>query len=342
MSTVSLTRTYEGEPFTIPPFPYADLLENGPFNDWRDDLHKDGYAVVKGAIPRARALEYRSRAFDWLESWNRGFKRDDPSTFGDECLPVNRRQMYFHYGLAQEQWVWDIRCEEGVKGAFEKLWGTEKLVSSMDGGALMLPGRPPVPDAEKSWKHIDLCPSREGFFVAQGIVNLNENGPDDGGLMVIKGSSRLLKEYFDEKGRPPLRGTGKQIDWHAFDEGEMQWFYDRGCELVKVCAEPGDLILWDSATIHQNCPPSGERDRIVTYVCMGPADLVTPEDLAVRNLAFNGGFGTSHAPFHGTFAITESATFPSGEIDPAGGERKNLRKKTDEVLRLAGLKPYDS
>lgn len=29
----------------------------------------------------------------------------------------------------------------------------------------------------------------------------------------------------------------------------MQWFYDRGCELIKVDAEPGDLILWDSAFV---------------------------------------------------------------------------------------------
>ena len=91
----------------------------------------------------------------------------------------------------------------------------------------------------------------------------------------------------------------------------MQWFYDRGCELIKFDAEPGDLILWDSAyvlnlsslltqadpslfisTIHQNCSPSGQRDRIVTYVCMGPAHLMTEEDVAVRKLAFNGGFGT--------------------------------------------------
>ncbi|GAA5846639.1 hypothetical protein JCM5353_000743, partial [Sporobolomyces roseus] len=94
-------------------------------------------------------------------------------------------------------------------------------------------------------------------------------------------------------------------------------------------------------TIHQNCPPSGKRDRIVTYVCMGPAHLMTDEDVAVRKLAFNGGFGTSHAPFHGTFAITESAKDENGNVDPQGGERKNPREETDEVLRLAGLKAYD-
>lgn len=150
MSTVSITTNYDGETFTLPPFPYADLLSKAPFNDWRDSLATDGYAVIKSAIPRSRALEYRERAFDWLESWNRGFDRNDPNTFGDEYLPVNKRGgMYFHYGFAQEQWVWDIRSEEGVRGAFEKLWGTNELVSSMDGGAIMLPGRPPIPNSEK-------------------------------------------------------------------------------------------------------------------------------------------------------------------------------------------------
>jgi len=151
MSTVSTTTTYTGEIFTLPPFPYADLLSSEtPFNDWRDSLKSDGFAIMKGAIPRARALEYRERAFDWLESWERGFKRDDPSTFVDDHLPINKRGgMYFHYGFAQEQWVWDIRTEPGVKGAFEKLWATKELVSSMDGGAIMLPGRPPIPNAEK-------------------------------------------------------------------------------------------------------------------------------------------------------------------------------------------------
>lgn len=37
------------------------------FGDWRDDLARDGYAVVKGAIPQAKALEYADRMYSWLE-----------------------------------------------------------------------------------------------------------------------------------------------------------------------------------------------------------------------------------------------------------------------------------
>ena len=38
------------------------------YGDWRDDLVRDGYAVVKGAIPRERADEYADQMYSWLES----------------------------------------------------------------------------------------------------------------------------------------------------------------------------------------------------------------------------------------------------------------------------------
>jgi len=37
------------------------------YGDFRDDLVRDGYAVVKGAVPRERALKYVDAMYDWLE-----------------------------------------------------------------------------------------------------------------------------------------------------------------------------------------------------------------------------------------------------------------------------------
>lgn len=37
------------------------------YGDWRDDLARDGYAVIKDAIPRERALDYADRMYAWLE-----------------------------------------------------------------------------------------------------------------------------------------------------------------------------------------------------------------------------------------------------------------------------------
>lgn len=37
------------------------------FGDFRDDLLRDGFAVVKGAVPRERADDYADQMFQWLE-----------------------------------------------------------------------------------------------------------------------------------------------------------------------------------------------------------------------------------------------------------------------------------
>ena len=37
------------------------------YGDWRDDLVRDGFAVIKGAIPKERAEKYADAMFGWLE-----------------------------------------------------------------------------------------------------------------------------------------------------------------------------------------------------------------------------------------------------------------------------------
>jgi hypothetical protein len=38
------------------------------YGDWRDDLARDGYVVVKAAIPRERADKYANDMFEFLET----------------------------------------------------------------------------------------------------------------------------------------------------------------------------------------------------------------------------------------------------------------------------------
>jgi hypothetical protein len=80
----------------LPLFPYADALQKGPFGDFRDDLARDGVAVIKGAIPRDRAVGYRDAALKWLEAWPFGFKLDDPSTWNNDHLPIQQPNRSVH------------------------------------------------------------------------------------------------------------------------------------------------------------------------------------------------------------------------------------------------------
>lgn len=87
--------------------------------------------VIKGVVPPARAAEYASRAHDWLESFDLGYKRDDPKTYLADNLPTSfKGGLYNLYGISQEQFCWDIRQEPQVIAAFAKIWQTDKLLVS--------------------------------------------------------------------------------------------------------------------------------------------------------------------------------------------------------------------
>lgn len=124
-----------------------------------------------------------------------GYKRDDPSTIHVDHLPyINEKGMCFGYGLAHEQFAWDIRCEPGVVRPFEKIYDTQDLLVSFDSLNFGFPNRKDIP-ANNPWPHQDQDPEMPGFRCMQGLVNFLPNGPDDGGLIVCKGGHRLSEEF---------------------------------------------------------------------------------------------------------------------------------------------------
>lgn len=53
------------------------------------DLERDGYVVVPGVIPEKDCDAYQEGVLSWLEAFPYGFKRDDPSTWNNDSLPIN-------------------------------------------------------------------------------------------------------------------------------------------------------------------------------------------------------------------------------------------------------------
>lgn len=72
--TAPKTKASEGYPFSAKiapkaPGPNQLYKQKGvTYGDWRDDLVRDGFVVVKGVIPKERALEYGDAVFDFLET----------------------------------------------------------------------------------------------------------------------------------------------------------------------------------------------------------------------------------------------------------------------------------
>jgi ectoine hydroxylase-related dioxygenase (phytanoyl-CoA dioxygenase family) len=197
----------------------------------------------------------------------------------------------------------------------------------------------------KPWPHCDQAPEKKGLACVQGIINLSEAGPDDGGLVVMKGSAPLFKRFFDEN---PVTGetpwiSAKHKDFHPFTEENIAWYIAQGCEQIKVCAEPGDLILWDSRQVHWAQFGTSDVVRSLVYATYTPAAWMSTEDQILKKEMFEKQQTTTHWPHcnlytHGNATITVDGAEVLDPLDRTETVTKVV--ETDQVLKLAGVKPY--
>lgn len=90
--------------------PIPEPRSEKDYGDFRDQLFRDGYVVVKGAIPPERAEAYKEAMVQWLERFPLGFNRNDPNTWTEDHLPAQMKGgMYHGYAVAHEDFVWEAR-----------------------------------------------------------------------------------------------------------------------------------------------------------------------------------------------------------------------------------------
>jgi len=92
-----------------------------------------------------------------------------------------------------------------------------------------------------SFAHTDQAPFRDLKWSVQGLLNLCDNGPKDGGLVIVPDIHKIHHEFFMNLGKGDLKG-----DWYKFTEEEKKDPVFRNA--IKVCGKAGDLMLFDSRT----------------------------------------------------------------------------------------------
>lgn len=305
------------------------------------ELDTDGYTVIKGAVSAQLASDYASRLWDQWEAVNAKGKisRNDPSTwYGDEW-PSNIHGIIKNYAVGHWQVVWDARTTPMILDFYERFFGTKDLRVSYDGAVII---RPSTTGSRSAWAHVDQGavltvqenngPKRKvrDFVCIQGVLNLLENGPLDGGFTCYKGSHKGHADFFESKGQmtneerekcglltasekrkkkelkekaekenKTLAELGESYysasesahwrdykdNWYKFDlENDTDKAFVDKYPRVKVCAGPGDFIVWNSRCIHyaeaidRKLNPDPKALRMGIYVSMLPAKYETDRD----------------------------------------------------------------
>jgi hypothetical protein len=283
-------------------------------------LDEHGYAVVAGVANDEQVEEAKSLMWDYLEAIpNTKVKRDDVNSWGivGDWLPSETNGILHGFGFGQSDFMWHLRLLPRVKAAFSAIWNTNDLLVSFDGGNAFRPWKYNQSWlSDGGWYHVDQNATKTGSVgrvCVQGLVTLLTATEDTGGLVVVPGSH---KEHAAMCRRSKVaKAMGDFVPVPVGDP-----ILDRGAQLI--CAEAGDLILWDSRTVHCNTPalsalhptadckkqdafcPEADSDpsakweliRQVGYVCMTPARFASEEILLKRQEAFVNNISTSHWP----------------------------------------------
>ena len=147
----------------------------------------------------------------------------------------------------------------------------------------------------------------------------------------------------------------------SFKETGLKWLADKGCEWIKVNAEPGDLVLCtyipsdidrlttadrfsatgDSRAPHYNASPTRDTDRLVVYVCMMPASTATQEDLIRKKELFEQQDGHSHWPMAlQPFIKAFVEPMRNGKPDPLNTWKpRQAPQLSERAYKLTGI-PY--
>jgi len=279
-----------------------------PLNDddsWLCFLRTNGYVVVKEVLSSQDVETVKDLIWQDIEGAYSSLSRQDPSTWSKWMLPVHG----IVASLAQTAGPWYVRGHANVKRAFQKIWETPNLITSMD--AVLLWRSDVFHDTEGL--HLDQNPfMKPQLDCIQGMIPLLPVTQEIGGLEVVPFShTSQAKEKFCEA-YPEHEYTG---DFVMVDETSI---HCRGVTLLEC--EPGDLILWDSRTIHGGtvgpegaCVQDTEMlphvTRMSITVAMTPRDWAKSEVQEVRRNCFQRGNAMNHCPHEGG---TSSGTIQAG------------------------------
>ena len=258
----------------------------------KEYLDREGYVVLKETLTKQQAGKTLNLLWDYLEELDTGIDRKDPKTWDDDRWPTAAHGGILpSYGIGHSKSQWYLRSIPNVKKAFAKIWGTEELLTSFDGVSLWRPWNINPQwktESGQTWFHIDQHPiSRPGKQCVQGLVNLLPTSEEVGGNVMVPGSHKFFKnipqEYEERLARLPLG-----VDHFRFPNDDPKLSSQKP---IMCHMEIGDMLLWDSRTIH--CSNSGtslskgtkELVRAASLICMMPKEKSNPEVIKQRREA---------------------------------------------------------
>lgn len=256
-------------------------------------LDENGYVIFANALSPDEAQHSLTLLWDYLEGLGTGIDRNNIDSWSDDRWPTSvHGGILPSYGIGHSAAQWFIRDIPKIKASFAQVWdGDDDLLVSFDGVTIWRPwtyNESWKTNAGNSWLHIDQHPiGRPGKHCVQGLVNLLPTSPETGGNVIVPRSHRLF-EHIPEQYAERLDRIHPSIDHFRFPNDDANLVENQP---IMCHMEAGDLLLWDSRTIHCSAPslntPSRDDQllRAASLVCMMPRAKSNAKVIEMRKQA---------------------------------------------------------
>ena len=268
----------------------------------KDMINKYGVAIVPGVLNYDEINDMRLGMWEYLEHVTQNFdvpiKRDNSNTWVEYLKLFPKHSMLLQqYQVGHSQFVWDIRQNPLVVDVFSKIWDKEpdELLTSFDGASFHFPPEETNRGWHRNtWYHTDQSYFRPDFECIQSWVTAYDVEENDATLAFMEGSNIYHEEF------QKVNDVKDNSNWYRHTEEEQAFYTSKGCQEKKIKCFAGDMVLWDSRTIHCGTEPLRKRKdkniRNVVYVCMLPRDYATLSNIKKKQKAFHELRMTTHWP----------------------------------------------
>jgi len=268
---------------------------------WIQHLTEKGFVVVGNALSSDEVTEAKKLLWDDIEEryQEKEVSRNDMKSW--ENWPVPEHGLIST--ITQRKGPWYVRGCQGIKRVFSNIWKADDLIVSMDCVIAWKPwwaserfSRP-----QTEGMHLDQNPfTKPNLECYQGMVPLVPVTAESGGLQVVPFSHTDAAKEVLKAEHQRLKAGG---DWCPLFRD-----YD---DAVLLHANAGDLILWDSRTIHGGIVGTGpaskvdpnieashppELARMSVVVDMVPRAWASAGVLEERKKGFSRGINFNHSP----------------------------------------------
>ena len=180
---------------------------------------------------------------------------------------------------AHDDLMWEIRSHPNVLGMFANVWDVDQdtLITGFDGIGVQQATETPF---VLPW-HVDQDNRHpDGMVCVQAVLALSDSDTTEFAV-----GSHVLHSQL-------VAGSKRQV-WQFVDVDAKSI---KAFEIERPSLEPGDVVIWDSRTVHR--VNTGTKSRVVAYLSMVPVHAASVPTLRQRRQLYDQGVATTHWAQH--------------------------------------------